>query len=306
MKALQAELLTPLQVRPGAGAPQPWCAASALVLLGERLYSVADDELGLAAFELAAPARPGRCWPLVAAPPLPEQAAPRKARKPDLEALCSLPAAAAWPHGALLALGSGSTPQRCSWALQPLDAAGLPAGTARPFDASALYAALRPAHPLLNIEGACVAGERFWLAQRGQPGGQPNRLLGWPLAALLDWLAGRSAPSLPMQALDCPLGALDGVPLGLTDLCALADGRLLFSAAAEDSDNPVADGTVSGSVLGCLDPAGGLQLLGRLPGTLKVEGLVARPAGAGLDAWLVTDADQRGVAAQLLHLRLPI
>lgn len=306
MTPLQARHVADLQVLDPQGRGQPWCAASALVLLGERLFSVADDELGLAGFELARPAQAGRCWPLLAAPALPEQAAARKARKPDLEALCSLPAAAAWPHGALLALGSGSTPPRCNWALQPLDAAGLPTGTALPFDASALYAALRPAHPLLNIEGACVAGERFWLAQRGQPGGQPNRLLGWPLAALQDWLAGRSAPTPPAQALDCPLGALDGVPLGLTDLCALADGRLLFSAAAEDSDNPVADGAVRGSVLGCLDPAGGLQLLGRLPGALKVEGLATRPAGAGLEAWLVTDADQRGLAAQLLHLRLPI
>ncbi len=102
------------------------------------------------------------------------------------------------------------------------------------------------------------------------------------------------------------MGALDGVPLGLTDLCALPDGRLLFSAAAEDSDNPVADGAVAGSVLGWLAPTGRLALLGRLPGALKVEGLAVRPEGQGLRAWLVTDADQRGQAAQLLELSLAL
>ena len=141
--------------------------------------------------------------------------------------------------------------------------------------------------------------------RQGQPGGQRNRLLGWPLAALQAWLHGQAPFGPPTRALDCELGHLDGVPLGLTDLCALPDGRLLFSAAAEDSEHPVADGAVAGSVLGWLDPAGGLQLLGRLPGTLKIEGLAARPRGAGLEVWLVSDADQRGLAAQLLRLELP-
>jgi len=306
MNRLSPRHLADLQLQDGRGQTQAWCAASALVLLGERLYSVADDELGLAAFELAAPGRPGRCWPLVAAPQLPEQPALRKARKPDLEALCSLPAAPTWPQGALLALGSGSTPARCGWALQALDAAGLPSGPPRAFDARALYALLQREHPVLNIEGACVAVGHVWLAQRGHPGGQRNRLLGWPLQALLAWLQGEAAPRPPEQALDCELGALDGVPLGLTDLCALPDGRILFSAAAEDSDNPVADGAVAGSVLGCLAPTGQLALLGRLPGSLKVEGLVARPEGQSWRAWLVTDADQRGQAAQLLELSLQI
>jgi hypothetical protein len=71
------------------------------------------------------------------------------------------------------------------------------------------------------------------------------------------------------------------VPLGITDAVALDDGRVLVSAAAEDTDDPVADGPVSAAALAVLD---GEELVawtllpadasGAVP---KVEGLASWP-----------------------------
>jgi hypothetical protein len=48
------------------------------------------------------------------------------------------------------------------------------------------------------------------------------------------------------------LGKLDDLPLGFTD-AANCDGKLFFSAAAEDSSDALTDGEVKGSVLGIFD-----------------------------------------------------
>ena len=101
----QPELLRELQL------PQAHLsAASALVRVAERLFVVADDELHLGVFDLGDPAA-GRLVRLFEGS-LPAEKKARKAAKPDLEALALLPAMADFAQGALLALGSGSTPGR--------------------------------------------------------------------------------------------------------------------------------------------------------------------------------------------------
>jgi len=67
---------------------------------------VADDELHLGVFH-ATDAGPGHLMRLFPGR-LPHPKAARKARKPDAEALTRLPPFAGCPHGALLAIGSGS------------------------------------------------------------------------------------------------------------------------------------------------------------------------------------------------------
>jgi hypothetical protein len=120
---------------------------------------------------------------------------------------------------------------------------------------------------------------------------------------VLHWLQEGSGPApAPLGQQHYALGELGGVPLGFTDLAALPDGRLAFSAAAEASDNAYADGAVAGSVLGWLTPDGRVEFLGRLPGALKVEGIAVQPMPGGLEWLLVTDADARGRAAQLLRV----
>ncbi len=104
-------------------------AASGLVRVGDWFYVVADDELHLGVFPVdsAAPLRLVRLLDGA----LPAGAKQRKAAKPDLESLLVLPATAGSPGGALLALGSGSRPNRRIGALLGLDERGEPLGAAR-------------------------------------------------------------------------------------------------------------------------------------------------------------------------------
>ena len=84
-------------------------SASGLVCAHGRVYVIADDEQHLGVFD--DPRSPGRLVRLLEGE-LPVGKKERKRVKADLEVLLALPASAAWPHGALLALGSGSRPNR--------------------------------------------------------------------------------------------------------------------------------------------------------------------------------------------------
>ena len=144
----QPELLRELQL------PQAHLsAASALVRVVERLFVVADDELHLGVFDLGEPA-PGRLVRLFEGS-LPAEKKARKAAKPDLEALALLPAMADFAQGALLALGSGSTPDRQRGVLLGLTEQAAP----RLIDLAPLYRPLHAQFADLNIEGGFLLGE---------------------------------------------------------------------------------------------------------------------------------------------------
>jgi len=104
-----------------------------------------------------------------------------------------------------------------------------------------------------------------------------------------------------LLALD--LGMLDGVPLGFTDGAARADGSWVFCAAAEHSADSVADGACRGSVVGQVSARGDQVAIHPLAGCAKVEGIALQPDGPSI--CMVTDADDPGQCAQLLHTRLP-
>ena len=123
-------------------------AASGLVKLGNRLFVVADDEHHLAMFDLSNRA-PGLLVPIFDGK-LPLRHKARKAAKPDCEALLVLPAFAGYPHGALMAMGSGSRPSRQRGALLALDAAAEIQGSAREVDLAPLLAPLHELVPDLN------------------------------------------------------------------------------------------------------------------------------------------------------------
>jgi hypothetical protein len=92
-------------------------AASGLVRVRQRLFVVADDELHLAMFEEPSSAADspapavGTLLQLLDGK-LPKDAGKRKKAKPDFECLAALPPLPGCPAGALLALGSGSRPNR--------------------------------------------------------------------------------------------------------------------------------------------------------------------------------------------------
>lgn len=85
-------------------------AASGLVCLDSIICVIADDELHLGVFSLTS-GKPGHLIRLFDGV-LPQAKAARKRQKPDLEALARLPTFREFPHGALLAFGSGSRPNR--------------------------------------------------------------------------------------------------------------------------------------------------------------------------------------------------
>ncbi len=277
-------------------------AASGLVKLGKRLFVVADDEHHLAMFDLSN-REPGRLVAIFDGE-LPLRHKARKAAKPDCEALLVLPAFAGYPHGALMAMGSGSRPSRQLGALLALDAAAEIQGSARTVDLAPLLAPLHDLVPDLNIEGAFVQGDRFSLLQRGNRGLATNARIDLSWCGLQRWLGEAGPAPKPAAITRFALGAIDGVALSFTDGAALPGGDWLFSAAAEDTSDAYNDGRCAGSAIGLVDAGGTIRLLERLSLTCKVEGITASAAGETIDLLLVTDADDRRQPALLLSTAL--
>lgn len=276
-------------------------SASGLVFLHGRLFTVADDEHHLGIFD-PSDRRPLRLLRLRAGD-LPQDKRARKKRKPDAEALVALPPTAGDAMPRLLALGSGSKPNRATGFLFALDAQGEAAQGPREIDLGGLYDPLRAQFTDLNIEGAFAQAGRFHLLQRGNKGDGRNACIAFALDALEAWLAGQARAPQPLAIQPLALGAVDGVPLGCTDGAALPGGGWIFCAVAEDTDDSYADGACGGSAIGRVDAQGRVVGLWSLDGAPKVEGIALDGRG-GL--WMVTDADDPDQASRLLALdRLP-
>jgi len=222
---------------------------------------------------------------------LPRDPIARKQVKPDLEALVCL------PDGSLLALGSGSKPGRSRGAHIVGDIVTV-------VDCAPLFDALARSTTRLNVEGATVLGDHLVLLTRRTGKNGDNRMirlrLGDTLAALQS-----PTPSLTAALVDdivaVDLDDTDGTPLGLTDGAALGDTTILFSAAAETTDDPVLDGPVAAAVLGVLDHDGHVLARRRVVPTLKIEGVAI-----GDDGWIyaVADADDPRVPSPLVRVPL--
>lgn len=279
-------------------------AASGLVRSGRFLYVIADDELHLAAFP-ANEDKPGRLIRLFDGE-LPQKPKLRKRRKPDLEALALLPPLAGHPHGALLALGSGSRPNRRGGALLALDARGNAGKVARPCDLSGLLAPLQDRFASLNIEGAVVLEDELCLLQRGNREARQNALARFRLAPLLNALgSGLTVAAIPPLALHpVDLGEVDGIPLCFTDAAALPGGDLVFTAVAEDTGDSYHDGPCTAAAIGIVTREGAVRRLHRLDRPHKVEGVHATVRGGRIDLLLVTDDDDPGIAACLYAVSL--
>lgn len=277
-------------------------AASSLVQVGQRLFVVADDEHTLAVFGLSGD-RPGRLHRLFDGE-LPDKPKARKAAKPDLEALARLPPWAGCPQGALLALGSGSRPQRQRAALLACNAAGELHGAVREIDLSPLYEPLHARHEQLNIEGAFVAAGRFCLLQRGNQASPVNVLISYDWLAIQAWLDGAGQAPEPVSGMQYELGDIDGVPMCFTDGAALPHGGWVFCAAAEATDDSYLDGPCRGSAVGVVAADG--RLVGMWPLSLrcKAEGIAVTVENGALQLLLVTDPDDRATPALLLSASL--
>jgi hypothetical protein len=271
-------------------------AASGLVRCESHLYVVADDEPSLAVFEVGREPLAGTLVALDETE-LPFDDDERKAAKPDLESLCLL------PGDVLFTLGSGATERReRGWTIE------LESRRVREISLSELYAALRSELADLNVEGAAVARDRLWLAQRGNGKHGENAIVELDLRATLDGL--RTRDMLPADAVlgirSHELGEIEGVELSFSDLCPLPDGRLIFCAVAEAGESTYLDGKCVGAALGVLG-ADGVQTLEPLPESHKIEGVsVASATDQEAELLLVADGDDPTQAAPLLATSLAL
>jgi uncharacterized protein DUF6929 len=259
---------------------------SALLDVDGRLLAIHDDAFRVSWIDRASFA----VTPLVL---LGDGTALAKPDKPDFES------AVRTSDGAVHVLGSGSTAKRCIVAR--IELGNSVTLRQRP----ALYRAIQKALASAerpNIEGAIVVGERLRVFNRAA-GRTPNASVDLAVAAL----HGREPRVLAAQPFE--LGTLASVRLGFTDVTALPDGRNVFLATAEDAPDAIADGPVTGSVVGVLEPTASAgarwtRLLGTdgLPSPYKVEGVVIDRDVRG--GWLLTDSDDPRVPAMLLRVEL--
>ena len=260
-------------------------AASGVVCHDGELWVIADDEVLLQRYSFAGDYLGEQ---LLLADELADEPVARKRLKPDFEMICRL------PDGSVLVLGSGSTPQRQRglW---------LRAGVVVVLDLAPLYQHLQSQIIALNLEGAVVHGEQLLLAQRGNSTGSRNALIRLDLERVMVSLPrARLEPDCFLESVTVELGQLAGVPLSFTDLCVDDLGRLLFAAAAENTQSSYADGPCAGSALGWLhdDQVRGLW---PLQGSAKIEGITPLDDGS---LRLVTDPDDRSQFSCLYSLRL--
>jgi hypothetical protein len=231
----------------------------------------------------------------------------RKALKPDLEALVRLPEFLGHPHGALLALASGSKPNRRRGVVLKLEACGRIHSQPSLFDLTPFYSSLESRFPALNIEGAVVLGSELILLHRGNKSRAESALIAFPLSAIFRAIISpdvASSPTHPSRIQPVDLGAIDGVPFSFTDGASLADGRILFTAVAENTDDSYLDGACVGAAIGIISEDGRVETVLRLEPTEKVEGVHARIDDDRIHLLLVTDADDPRVPARLLSATL--
>jgi hypothetical protein len=290
-----------LAVAPQQGRPAYVSSASGLVRVGSNFYVVPDDELQLGVFPITANA-PGSLIRLIEGE-LPLEKEERKQAKPDFEVLIRLPGFDRYPHGALLALGSGSKKRRRRAVVLGIDGREVVDGSApRVVDASPLYEALDKEIDDVNIEGALVSGDRLLLMHRGNKSHSTNALATFSLPAILHSFAhdDELGKTHLLALTHYDLGGINGVPLCFTDGVELGAGSILFSAVAEDTADSYHDGPCVGAAIGTIGADGKVQAIEYLDELYKVEGVHAERDGDTIKLWLVTDADDVTVPALLL------
>ena len=233
---LIVDRLRPLTINPAShprGQPH-LSAASGLVCAHGRAYVIGDDEHHLAIYrDRTSDADLQR---LVGGDP-PSGKAARKRRKPDFESLLWLSV-----DGALIALGSGSRPNRDRGVRLLLRHDGTPQPVSQPFDLAPVYEALRARLGAINIEGAFVVGDRLHLLNRGHAAAAGNVAVCYRLRDFIDLIDGSNSAVEPLSMQAFELGTIGGVAWALPTVphCPAAAG----SSAPWRKTTPAATPTV--------------------------------------------------------------
>jgi hypothetical protein len=285
----------------------PVTAASGIAPLGPG-WLVVQDDATVAAWLCDDRVRPVRVLPPVEGLDRFSEAAGTKHLKPDLEVACP---AEVDGVPAVLVLGSGSTPRRMRGALVrrvddrfPVEAAELGPLYER------VAGLLGLSMDRLNLEGASRHGDIVrWFNRGNLAAGVPSASVDVPLEDLVDAVLGRAdGRSIPVvRPRVYAFGEVEGVGLAVTDAIALPDGRVLLSAAAEDSPNAVDDGPVVATALALVDDREVVAVapIPEVEGHVhKVEGLALRRVDGGqVHLLAVVDDDDPGTPSTAIDLR---
>jgi hypothetical protein len=212
---------------------------------------------------------------------------------------------------AVLLLGSGSASRRMRGVLVRLED-GQPVVQAADLDQLYRRVAECLGLPMdhLNLEGASRHGDVVrWFNRGNLTAGVSSSSVDVPLEGVVAAVLGRgAAASVPVgRPRVYELGEVEGVGLAVTDAITLPDGRVLLSAAAEDSPNAIDDGPVVATALALVDDE---QLLAVAPipevdgHVHKVEGLALRAVRDGVVHLLaVVDDDDPDAPSTEIELR---
>jgi hypothetical protein len=230
----------------------------------------------------------------------------RKAKKPDLEALTLLPASHS-SNQMLLAIGSGSKPNRCRGALVPIDSSGNISGLIEPIDLSNLYSYLQDQIGTLNIEGATFNNKDLVFFQRGNTKNNINASIRLSLDDFYCLLKNPYRQGIPkIQITHYDLGHIEKIPYCFTDASSLSNGDIIFTASAEDTDNAYLDGKCLGSVIGIISTQNEITFLEPIDRKIKLEGIAAEIIGNQIKVILVSDADNPNIPASLYSASIEI
>lgn len=268
----------------GGMEPQKFCAGSGLVIIGDKIYAIADDALELAIFPLNS-SEPGRLWKIFEGS-LPENFIERKKVKPDLEVLTQI------NETTLLALPSGSTNQRMRGCLISLGN-GIPTSFTH-IDCKPLYVSLLNVFTELNIEGAVVTSNCMKLFQRGNGSEGKNAIINLKREVAMEQIidGGILTSEAIEKITNYDLGKIQNSNLGFTDAAkSQISDKIFFLAAAENVQSTYDDGTFLGAVIGVMDSKGELGTMSSLDCDEKPEGLYILDRDEPAHAYIITDSD---------------
>ena len=282
----------------------PVTAASGIAPLGDGWLIVQDDATS-AAFRRSGSVTALRVLPPVEGHERFSEDAGTKHLKPDLEVACP---ADLDGEPAVLLLGSGSSRRRMRGVVVTLGDGG---PVARAAELGPLYELVARCLGLpmdqLNLEGGSRHGDSMrWFNRGNLAAGVLSASVDVPVAALVAACLGRvPAADVPVgQPRRYDLGEVGGIGLEVTDAIGLPDGRVLLSAAAEDTPNAIDDGPVVATALAVVDGAHVLAVapVPEVHGHVrKVEGLALRAVRDGEVHLLavVDDDDPRRPSTEL-------
>jgi hypothetical protein len=257
--------------------------ASGVVKLGDRVFVVSAETLTLAEFSLANLNEPGNLHQLLPNDSFLPLDGSDGAAKPVFESLVHLSSEDFSPGGALLAVPSGTSRDKCTGVLLVLDESGKVA-TKTLIDFGSLYSSLAAKVPDLNIEGAVCGKEKVFLFQRGNNNGSRNAVIELYKDRFIDCLRYfASVESISLASItDCELDGIAGFRLGFTDAATLDDGRIVFTAAAEEQ------GSCKGFAIGLMSKELKILKLKKFDRGPQIEGIFAESQAPPL-LWMVFD-----------------